>query len=178
MKKLFATMLAGALLLSAGVFCGKQSGLKTQEMITQAEETYVRGFWSSEAGVKERKVSSTSNETYAEESRRWQGLPTIAVTEGGRMWCAWQTGDSIEGPDGVDNYNVTFPIIHIPSRFVNRISQFFVKFFYFTSATVSRQIASSSFVGITATFTLESAAEITQLSPLFAFASASRVMPR
>lgn len=108
MKKLFATMLAGALLLSAGVFCGKQSGLKTQEMITQAEETYVQGFWSSEAGVKERKVSSTSNETYAEESRRWQGLPTIAVTEGGRMWCAWQTGDSIEGPDGVDNYNVMY----------------------------------------------------------------------
>ena len=47
----------------------------------------------------------------------------------------------------------------------------------YTRATVSRQIASSSFVGITATFTLESAAEITQLSPLFAFASASRELP-
>ncbi|MDD6995089.1 MAG: sialidase family protein [Candidatus Borkfalkiaceae bacterium] len=108
MKKLFASILAGALLLSAGVFSGKQSGVQAQEITTQAEEMKVIGFWSSEAGVKERKVSSNSDETYAEESRRWQGLPTIAVTEGGRMWCAWQTGDSVEGPDGVDNYDVMY----------------------------------------------------------------------
>lgn len=108
MKKLFASILAGALLLSAGVFSGKQSGVQAQEITTQAEEMKVIGFWSSEAGVKERKVSSNSDETYAEESRRWQGLPTIAVTEGGRMWCAWQTGDSVEGPDGIDNYDVMY----------------------------------------------------------------------
>lgn len=108
MKKLFASILAGALLLSVGVFSGKQSGVQAQKITTQAEEVKVTGFWSSEAGVKERKVSSNSDETYAEESRRWQGLPTIAVTEGGRMWCAWQTGDSVEGPDGVDNYDVMY----------------------------------------------------------------------
>jgi len=45
-------------------------------------------------------------------------------------------------------------------------------------ATVSRQIASSSFVGTTHTFTFESGVEMTMLSPRFEFASSSRVMPR
>ena len=45
-------------------------------------------------------------------------------------------------------------------------------------ATVSRQIASSSFVGTTQTLTFESGVEITMLSPRFEFASSSRVMPR
>ena len=49
---------------------------------------------------------------------------------------------------------------------------------FYTRATVSRQIASSSFVGITATFTLESGVEITISSPLCPFASLSSVTPR
>ena len=48
----------------------------------------------------------------------------------------------------------------------------------YTRATVSRQIASSSFVGITATFTLESGVEITMSSPLLLFASASNLIPK
>lgn len=64
--------------------------------------------WSCETGISETPVSAGAEETYAESSRMWQGLPTVAVTEGGRMWCAWQTGDSVEGPDGIDNYDVMY----------------------------------------------------------------------
>ena len=70
------------------------------------EDPPVVGFWSTEPGVTERPVSEGSDETYAEEDRMWQGLPTIAITPGGRIWCAWQTGDSIEVTQGIDNFNV------------------------------------------------------------------------
>ena len=72
------------------------------------EDPPVVGFWSTEPGVTERPVSEGSDETYAEEDRMWQGLPTIAITPGGRIWCAWQTGDSIEGSQGIDNYDVMY----------------------------------------------------------------------
>ena len=41
-------------------------------------------------------------ETYAKADRKWQGIPQIAVTEGGRIWCAWFSGGKSE-PDE-DNY--------------------------------------------------------------------------
>ena len=61
-----------------------------------------------EEGVTERPIADGTTETYAESDRKWQGLPTIAVTPGGRMWCAWQTGDSVEGSDGPNNYDVMY----------------------------------------------------------------------
>ena len=64
--------------------------------------------------------------------------------------------------------------IHLPIVLINVP----VKNDYFTSATVSLQIASSSFVGITATLTLESAVEITISSPRFPLASSSIAIPR
>lgn len=68
----------------------------------------VVGYWSTEPGITERPVAAGKTETYAEEDRMWQGLPTIAVTPGGRIWCAWQTGDSVEGSQGIDNYDVMY----------------------------------------------------------------------
>lgn len=65
-------------------------------------------YWSGDPGVLSKPVAENAKETYAESDRMWQGLPTIAVTDGGRMWCAWQTGDSIEGSDGVNNYDVMY----------------------------------------------------------------------
>ena len=73
-----------------------------------AEEAPVVGFWSTEPGVTERPIAEGTSETYAETDRKWQGLPTIAVTPGGRMWCAWQTGDAIEGSEGPNNYDVMY----------------------------------------------------------------------
>ena len=73
-----------------------------------AEEAPVVGFWSTESGVTERPIAEGTSETYAEADRKWQGLPTIAVTPGGRMWCAWQTGDAIEGSEGPNNYDVMY----------------------------------------------------------------------
>ena len=51
-------------------------------------------------------------------------------------------------------------------------------FSYFVSLRVSLAIASSSLVGISITFTLESAAEITLLSPRTLLASSSILTPR
>lgn len=68
----------------------------------------VIGFWSNEAGVQEKPIAANTTETYAAADRQWQGLPTLAVTAGGRMWCAWQTGDVIEGSDGPNNYDVMY----------------------------------------------------------------------
>ena len=73
-----------------------------------AEDAPVVGFWSTEEGVTERPIADGTTETYAESDRKWQGLPTIAVTPGGRMWCAWQTGDAIEGSEGPNNYDVMY----------------------------------------------------------------------
>ena len=73
-----------------------------------AEEAPVVGFWSTEAGVTEQPIAEGTTETYAESDRKWQGLPTIAVTPGGRMWCAWQTGDAVEGSEGPNNYDVMY----------------------------------------------------------------------
>lgn len=74
----------------------------------EAETEPVVGFWSTEEGVLERPIASGTTETYAESDRKWQGLPTIAITPGGRMWCAWQTGDAIEGSEGPNNYDVMY----------------------------------------------------------------------
>lgn len=49
---------------------------------------------------------------------------------------------------------------------------------FYTSATVSLAIASSSLVGITRTFTLESLVVMMFSKPRFAFSSSSKVIPR
>lgn len=64
-------------------------------------------FWSNDPRTNE-PINQGTLETYAEADRRWQGLPTIAITSGGRIWVSWQTGDSIEGSAGVNNYNVLY----------------------------------------------------------------------
>lgn len=40
-------------------------------------------YWSSDPGITEMPVSEGASETYAETDRKWQGLPTIAVTPAG-----------------------------------------------------------------------------------------------
>lgn len=65
-------------------------------------------YWSNQPGVLEKPIAANTSETYAESDRKWQGLPTLALTDGGRMWCVWQTGDVIEGSEGVNNYDVMY----------------------------------------------------------------------
>ena len=63
---------------------------------------------STDEGILDTPVSSGSSETYKESDRQWLGLPTISKTPGGRLWCAFQTGDIKEGSDGTDNYDVMY----------------------------------------------------------------------
>ena len=103
MKKKSSIFLAAVL---AALLC--MPAVSAVPAFAAEEEPPVIGFWSTEAGVTEKPVASGTTETYAEKDRQWQGLPTVAITPGGRMWCAWQTGDVIEGSDGPNNYDVMY----------------------------------------------------------------------
>ncbi len=65
-------------------------------------------YWSNQEGVLDKPISSLTSETYKESDRQWLGLPTIAKTAGGRLWCAFQTGDVKEGSEGTNNYDVMY----------------------------------------------------------------------
>lgn len=60
-------------------------------------------FWTDWAGIEEETLASDTTETYAFEDRRWSGLPTVCLTEGGRLWAGFMTGGYGE-PDPL-NYN-------------------------------------------------------------------------
>lgn len=64
--------------------------------------------WSNEEGVLEKPIASNTTETYKESDRQWLGLPSVARTESGRLWCAFQTGDVKEGSEGTNNYDVMY----------------------------------------------------------------------
>ena len=36
---------------------------------------------------------------YADDQRQFQGIPSIAITPGGRLWATWYSGGAGEGPD-------------------------------------------------------------------------------
>lgn len=104
--KLFSVCLAltGALLMSSFRF---EISLSTASAETAANGgiTIRR---STDEGILDTPVSSGSSETYKESDRQWLGLPTISKTPGGRLWCAFQTGDAKEGAEGTDNYDVMY----------------------------------------------------------------------
>ena len=77
-----------ALLVSALALAPVVSTLPAGQTAKAAETDVFVSYWSNEPGVTEMPVADGARETYAEEDRQWQGLPTIAVTPGGRMWCA------------------------------------------------------------------------------------------
>ena len=66
--------------------------------------------------------------------------------------------------------------VHVSKLHVHRLLT--IPLYYFTNASVSLAIASSSLVGITSTLTLEPGAEITIYCPLFELASSSISIPR
>ena len=80
-------------LVAAGLILASTLSPALSTAVGFAAEAPVVGHWSTEEGIVDRPVASGASETYAEEDRMWQGLPSIAVTPKGRMWCAWQTGD-------------------------------------------------------------------------------------
>lgn len=49
-------------------------------------------------------IHYSPGKAFSEESRQWQGCPTIARTPGGRLWAGWYSG-GIKEPDE-DNYNL------------------------------------------------------------------------
>ncbi len=95
-------------LVAAGLILASTLSPALSTAVGFAAEAPVVGHWSTEEGIVDSPVASGASETYAEEDRMWQGLPSIAVTPKGRMWCAWQTGDAVEGSEGVNNYNVMY----------------------------------------------------------------------
>ena len=49
-------------------------------------------------------ISSTTDETYNPVDRKWNGIPHIEVTAGGRLYASWYTGGSCEPDD--NNYMI------------------------------------------------------------------------
>lgn len=60
-------------------------------------------FWTDWEGIEEQPLASGATETYAFDDRRWNGLPSVCLTEGGRLWAGFMTGGYGE-PDPL-NYN-------------------------------------------------------------------------
>ncbi len=60
-------------------------------------------FWTDWDGAKDTTLSSSTKETYDPMDRLWSGLPTVCLTEGGRLWAGFMTGGHLE-PDKL-NYN-------------------------------------------------------------------------
>jgi hypothetical protein len=63
-------------------------------------------FWSNQPGVLDKTIASDTTETYNPNERKWNGLPAITITPGGRLWAVWMTGGMLE-PDK-HNYNVMY----------------------------------------------------------------------
>ncbi|MBQ7408117.1 MAG: exo-alpha-sialidase [Clostridia bacterium] len=57
---------------------------------------------SNRAEVFATKLSPQTDETYNPQDRKWNGIPHIEITEGGRLWATWYSGGANE-PD-VENY--------------------------------------------------------------------------
>lgn len=60
-------------------------------------------FWTNWEGVENTPLASGASETYKVSDRHWAGLPSVCLTEGGRLWCGFMTGGADE-PDPL-NYN-------------------------------------------------------------------------
>lgn len=88
------------------------TSIRAQNATTANAQTFENGGftvnWSTETGVLDKTVASDATETYKESDRQWLGLPTIARTANGRLWCAFQTGDEEEGSAGTNNYDVMY----------------------------------------------------------------------
>lgn len=98
----------GILCAAAFVFASILSPVSA--VIARAEETAEKldlgnfyAFWTDWNGIEEQTIASSTTETYAFEDRQWNGLPTVCVTEGGRVWAGFMTGGYGE-PDAL-NYN-------------------------------------------------------------------------
>lgn len=107
MKKLFAIF--GAALLAAAIVTPAlpvSAAALDAAPAVQKEKLDLGnfwGFWTNWEGMEEQTLSTTATETYAFEDRRWNGLPTVCLTEGGRLWAGFMTGGYGE-PDAL-NYN-------------------------------------------------------------------------
>ena len=88
------------------------TSIRAQNATTANAQTFENGGftvnWSTETGVLDKTVASDATETYKERDRQWLGLPTIARTANGRLWCAFQTGDEEESSAGTNNYDVLY----------------------------------------------------------------------
>ncbi|MBQ9481223.1 MAG: exo-alpha-sialidase, partial [Clostridia bacterium] len=60
-------------------------------------------FWSNFEGVETSRIAPDVKETYAFGDRRWFGLPTVCLTDGGRLWIGFMTGG--DGEPHYTNYN-------------------------------------------------------------------------
>lgn len=103
MKKIFALLCFSCVVTAS--FFAPATGLKASAGSAHEKQDLGNcyAFWTNWEGMSETPVASGKTETYAFEDRKWNGLPTVCLTEGGRLWAGFMTGGYGE-PDPL-NYN-------------------------------------------------------------------------
>ena len=100
----------------------------------------------------------------------YQGIVSVSILQSSILMCDWEFQKRKERPPGEGARPARTKSGRVCARFSARLS-------YFTRAAVSMAIMSSSLVGMSRTFTLESAAEITASSPRTLLAASSIFTP-
>lgn len=104
MKKIYKS--AFAALLAAGIVFAPMGFSKTEAENVQTEKLDLGNyyaFWTDWEGMEDTVLAEGTTETYSFDDRRWNGLPSVCLTEGGRLWAGFMTGGYGE-PDPL-NYN-------------------------------------------------------------------------
>lgn len=102
MKKTFGILCAAAIVCAAAL-SPVTAPAKADGAAEKLDLGNFYAFWTDWEGMESQTVASDATETYAFEDREWNGLPTVCLTEGGRLWAGFMTGGYGE-PDPL-NYN-------------------------------------------------------------------------
>lgn len=103
MKKILAILCASCSALTAFGFVPAVGAEAAQEIPAKQDLGNYYAFWTNDEGVGEQTLAAGTDETYSFADRKWNGLPTVCLTEGGRLWAGFMTGGYGE-PDPL-NYN-------------------------------------------------------------------------
>lgn len=103
MKSKLAFVLCAALVAVCAIGAPTRAAADEAPALTKLDLGNFYAFWTDWEGAATATLAAGSDETYSFDDRRWNGLPSVCLTEGGRLWAGFMTGGYGE-PDPL-NYN-------------------------------------------------------------------------
>ena len=94
MKKIYKS--AFAALLAAGIVFAPMGFSKTEAENVRTEKLDLGNyyaFWTDWEGMEDTVLAEGTTETYSFDDRRWNGLPSVCLTEGGRLLAGFLTAN-------------------------------------------------------------------------------------